>query len=226
MSQASKQVETRESMNLVALMISMIVWIILLPILGRDPWPKALLSLAFFGMIAAAIQASAPGRRQRNFMLGIVAVLLITSLVGYLTETPRTDWMYMVAEWGAIFVLFVTPVWLSLHVLKARHVTLNMVFGALCAYFILGILWALLYQEMHLLMPDSFTWSPGSQSSITYVYFSFTTLTTLGYGDISPQNAPVRILATMQAFIGQIYLVVLVARLVSLHITDAQKSEN
>jgi len=64
----------------------------------------------------------------------------------------------------------------------------------------------------------------GDQHTATAIYFSFVTLTTLGYGDITPVSMPARMLTTAEALIGQLYLVILVARLVGLHISTEMKS--
>jgi hypothetical protein len=87
-----------------------------------------------------------------------------------------------------------------------------------------GIAWAMAYSALDLLVPNSFTvqMNVGGQSSLTPFYFSFVTLTTLGYGDISPVKPFARILCIIEAIIGQLYLVVLVARLVSQHIAHSK----
>ena len=76
------------------------------------------------------------------------------------------------------------------------------------------------------LVPGPFrTAQEGTQTSAPMIYFSFVTLTTLGYGDIVPLSPAARALAMVEALLGQLYLTVLVARLVGLHITHSQQEE-
>lgn len=99
--------------------------------------------------------------------------------------------------------------------------------GAICVFLLLGIIWSFAYSLLELAVPGSFSGfdtgqDPGSESS--WLYFSFVTLTTLGYGDITPESATARTLAFMQAVVGQFYIAVLVAGLVSAYISDKQGS--
>ena len=99
--------------------------------------------------------------------------------------------------------------------------------GAICAYLLVGVTWALLFALIGDLDPGAFRWPSlhGEQvteaSFSTYTYFSFVTLTTLGYGDVSPVSEIARRLALLEALLGQIYLAVLVARLVGLHLSQS-----
>lgn len=120
------------------------------------------------------------------------------------------------------------------HVLKDKLVTTDTIFGSLCVYLLIGFIWALIYSFLEFAKPGSFqfnqsltaqlqTGNRGAHifSELYYlIYFSFATLTTLGYGDIVPASAWTRVFSAMEAIMGQLYLVVLVARLVGLHITQ------
>ena len=108
--------------------------------------------------------------------------------------------------------------------LEQEVVDRETIFGALCAYLFMGMSWAVLYAVVVGLWPGAIHFPEGGEADFqSLVYFSFTTLTTLGYGDIAPRLAPVRMLAVLEALIGQIYLVVVVARLVSSHMGGTSK---
>jgi hypothetical protein len=101
----------------------------------------------------------------------------------------------------------------------------NRLVGAICVFLLLGIIWSLAYSLVELAVPGSFSGfgageDPGSETS--WLYFSFVTLTTLGYGDITPESATARTLAFLQAVVGQFYIAVLVAGLVSAYISEKQ----
>ena len=99
-------------------------------------------------------------------------------------------------------------------------------FGQLSSlYLLLGVLWAIIYAMLEQLSSGSFQGlsEPLTQGwSTDWLYFSFVTMTTLGYGDITPTSAASRALVTLQAICGQFYLTVLVAWLVGLHIAHTR----
>jgi voltage-gated potassium channel len=112
-----------------------------------------------------------------------------------------------------------------------QPVTLNMIYASLCVYLLLGVLWANVYSLMGVIEPNSFAFALdvgrgaermrfGAGYSVYPIYYSFVTLSTLGYGDIVPASSAARMFAATEAITGQLYLAVLVARLVGLHISQ------
>jgi len=104
-------------------------------------------------------------------------------------------------------------------------VDLNKVMGSLCVYLLIGIAWAELYQLLHGYDPGSFAGieqQEGHALSWRFLYFSFVTLTTLGYGDVLPLTIYAQTLTAMETVIGQFYLAVLVAALVSAYLSDVR----
>jgi len=112
------------------------------------------------------------------------------------------------------------------YVLGNRYVDRDMLAAALCIYGAAIVLWAVLYSLINLVDPQAFAFPNrpddafrfGADASSSALYFSFITITTLGYGDIVPESDAARLLAAFEAFAGQIYLAILIARLVGLHI--------
>jgi len=110
-------------------------------------------------------------------------------------------------------------------VVVGTEINTNRLVGAVCVFLMMGVIWAFAYSMLELLAPGSFqgvTESPQAAWDSGWLYFSFVTLTTLGYGDILPVSAVARMLAFMQAIAGQFYLAVLVAGLVSAYISQKQ----
>ncbi|HXV61623.1 MAG TPA: ion channel [Vicinamibacteria bacterium] len=116
-------------------------------------------------------------------------------------------------------------------VLGSRRVTMNTVYGAACAYLLIGLLWAGLYRFVFWVdpgafrMPESISGNP-QELVDSLGYFSYVTLTTLGYGDITPVKPIARALAVVEAVIGQLYVGILIARMVGLHIASATASRS
>lgn len=104
------------------------------------------------------------------------------------------------------------------------------IFGAVCAYLLLGFLFSSVYVFIALVDPDAFTYSEVLASNLqstprgqsVFTYFSFVTMSTLGYGDISPVSAAARSCAWIQAVIGQLYLAIAIAALVGVHIAQGR----
>lgn len=125
---------------------------------------------------------------------------------------------------------FAFLIWLILHDLfdKMRP-TADRVYGAIAAYFFIALLFALLYAHVALTEPGAFTVSKSLSSAESggplslFTYFSFVTITTLGYGDITPISQSARVLAWFEALVGQLYLAVMIGGLVATHISESQR---
>lgn len=114
-------------------------------------------------------------------------------------------------------------------IIQHQRITIDSLFGAICGYFLIGFTWAFFYMLIKVIYPDSF---PAHMLSGTihdrtqhFFYFSFTTLTTLGYGDILPLANISRTFAWLEAVCGQIYLAVWISQLVGLRIAQEIKQE-
>ncbi len=104
---------------------------------------------------------------------------------------------------------------------KERRVDLNLINGAISVYLLIGVCFAHFYALVFNLDPGSFRGiEEGVATGTSFVYFSFVTLTTLGYGDITPLTRWGGSIAILEAVVGQLYLTVLVARLVGMHISQ------
>jgi hypothetical protein len=111
---------------------------------------------------------------------------------------------------------------------KSDSVSRDTISAALIGYLLLILFWANLYFFLELLYPNSFTVTHEAILSDPSIlrYFSFVTITTLGYGDIAPITSQARSLAVSEAFIGQMYVAVLIARLVGIHTAQALEKKN
>jgi Ion channel len=103
------------------------------------------------------------------------------------------------------------------HLTQRRTTTLTTLSGAVAIYLLVGLSFADLYMFLAQLAGTPFFAQPGPHGSVAYVYFSFTTLTTVGFGDLSAGTDPGRMLAVMEALLGQLYLVTVVAFIVASH---------
>ena len=115
--------------------------------------------------------------------------------------------------------------------LRAQRVTSDTILGGICVYLLLGMLWMSTYGLVEIVRPGSFLLGgvPLGEAGTELdrfryaeiLYFSFVTLTTVGYGDVTPASAAARSLAVGEAIVGQLYLAIFVARLMGLHLVHA-----
>jgi hypothetical protein len=196
--------------------------------------PTGLAPLTILLTLAAAyaVWNIAPHRAMVICAAGFVLALLgIGSLLTHRQRVP--DFAHLFAQ--ALFLLFVTGTILRA-VFRARLVDGNILCGAACVYLLFGALWGYSYAMLEVVNHASFTIvEPSTETGIDLydepgwlIYFSYTTLTTVGFGDILPANAFARSLAVLEAVVGQIMLVVMLARLVGLHVahTTAHPSKH
>jgi hypothetical protein len=133
---------------------------------------------------------------------------------------------------GLVFIyLGILLAVVSVQVFRSGPVTAHRICGAVAVYFLLGVMWALLYQLLLLLDPGAFQF-PGSIATNqplviqkTLTYFSFVTLTTVGYGDITPVHPAAKLLVMYEALIGQLYPAIILARLVSLQLVPPKEGD-
>jgi len=122
---------------------------------------------------------------------------------------------------AALFFGFTTFTIIS-HLFKEKRVTLDLIIGAVCGYFLIGLMWAFLFSLLQTVQPGSFSSGRADVIDInSLIYFSFVTLCTIGYGDITPLTTQARFLAILEAVMGQMYLAVNIAALVAIRISQS-----
>jgi hypothetical protein len=166
---------------------------------------------------------------RRTIVRVVAGSVAFTAIVlRWLTHVRPTQ---AIMRWSSLasFVFMVTLTMVILYkvFMDDRPVTTHRVVGAVAAYILFGITWSVLYGFLDQVLPNAFNlpqasgdYGPARQE--VFAYYSFITLTTVGYGDISPTHDISRMFAVMEALVGQLYPATLLARLVSLAITQKQ----
>jgi hypothetical protein len=169
--------------------------------------------------------ASAFSRDRRTFFAALVIVLpaLLLEVSSHLLSSEPIEIVKRVVF--ALFLAYVLAIILS-HIFRERNVTEDLITGAVCAYFLIGMLWTFGFYFVELAREGSFNIAKTSRHDVgSFLYYSFVTLTTLGYGDIVPLTSPARSLAVLEAVTGQLYLTVTIARLVGVHTSQFRAGE-
>lgn len=203
------------------LLISLLVIFIVSPFIVPYYYGPAILNI-----IAAAVLLSATyavSRRRSFLVFGITFSIFSIAVTFWLAASP-SHWLIIVSHGSLMVLIMFFAIAILSYVLGVGRVTWDKIYGAVCAYLLLGYAWTFAYSVITEIQPDSFMsmTSPMPADVVGRVmhlrYFSFVTLATIGYGDIVPQTPAARTLALLEAIVGQFYLVALVGRLVGLHI--------
>jgi len=195
-------------------LFSALILMLATPVLLPDRFMEHVVPPLFTFLALAALVSVAT--RKRTLVIGILlgAPALLLQWIA-----PRDPSLMVNSLMGEIladlFLLWVTVAILA-HVLRARTVSTEVLFAVACVYLLLALIWSMAYGIADAFQPGTLTGSDLSGRGY-HTYFSFVTLTTLGYGDITPVTDAGRLLAILEATLGQLFLVIVVARLVGMH---------
>ena len=165
-------------------------------------------------ILAIGNAAGAEGPRARRIAAWVVVMIgasVALFLFGSLGRTPALILLFGLAVGGPVVI----GTHLYADVRAQRRVTVHSMFGVLCIYLLLGLLFASLFGLVHELGDDAFFAQTNRATNTDLIYFSFSTMTTTGYGDLTAATSLGRALAVTEALVGQIYLVTVVALIVS-----------
>ena len=161
-----------------------------------------------------------------SFRIGsgvVVVVVVAVSLLGIWLDESGLYNLHLVI----LIVFYIWVTWLAIgQVLFSGPVDSNRIVGAICVYLLLGLIWALCYLLIAQLVPGAYNGleqAPWYENFSAVAYYSYVTLTTLGYGDISPVVPIARFLVYMEAITGVLYMAILVASLVGIRLSNIYK---
>jgi hypothetical protein len=198
---------------------------VVMPFLSEKEILSLIMRITWFFLLVTGIATLSKDRRQM-FLFAVVPLLLfIFSALQYII----TSEVLVIAEFImelAVFGLLIGMVLVK--VFENGPVTIHRVVGAIVVYMLIGNFWSQIYQFLYIQIPGSLQIpSAITESGVTtdvFLYFSYTTLTTTGYGDILPSHAATRTVVMIEQLIGVLYLAIFIGRLVSL-ITGARDTK-
>lgn len=206
------------------MLISMVAMFFIVPLIGDS---QSMID-EMFGWFSIAVLVSCLRAitQSRRFFMFMIFLTVVNVLLGGSEIMVKDESSHFLITVLLFKIFYFVLVFFSImrFVLNREPVTGDKICGAISAYLLMGIIWSFVYTIFHYNNPDCIlvpeAWlSTETINSYWAIYFSFTTLTTLGYGDITPQLPLAQSYAVMEAAIGQIFLAVIVARLIALHIT-------
>jgi len=170
--------------------------------------------LAFSALLIAGAVATS----ERRWIRFAVAVLVAAALlVRWVANAAPADSFAIGREASTLVTLLAFAAVVAAEVFRRGAVNHHRILGAVAVYLLIGLAWASACELLHVVHPGAFSGAlPAEPVPQTWIYYSFVTLTTMGYGDITPVHPVARSLAIAEAVIGQLYLAITLARLVSL----------
>lgn len=209
----------RGDWRLLAVIISFAVLIVGQPFTQGQALEQWFMRAAFSGVLVFSVMAVSAGRRAFALAIVLGAVTLAAEWAKLAVDDPMVEVASRVC-W-LLFLLFAIFSIAAREIFQGK-VTMATIYAATVVYLMLGLLWAMLYALSEFLAPGSLRVEDGAGSADALgvsqlLYYSFATLTTLGYGDITPAAAITRSLSTIEAILGVLYPAVIIARLVGMH---------
>jgi voltage-gated potassium channel len=156
---------------------------------------------------------------------GIIAVLgIAAATINFFLHIPEL----VLVNIGIMLVFSLASTWIAYrHMVLSGEIDINKIIGAICIYLLLGLNWAIFYLFINVSIPDSFNGLTATEIGNQIpelLYYSFVTMTTLGYGDLTPVKPLARTFAFLEAIVGQFYVAVLVAWLVGKYLSGKDQN--
>jgi voltage-gated potassium channel len=183
----------------------------------------------FFSLLIGAVMLLVLQERERRITaISLCVISILGFWIGYGMGGSGGRMLVVGSHLLAAFV-FALALYRIVRTVLVDQASGDAIFGAVCGYLLLGIIWSLFYSAVETASPGSFSLSTASKPSAVagrldrgvLSYYSFITLATVGYGDVTPSTPLARTLAWIEAITGQFYLAILVAGLVGIKVTQA-----
>ncbi len=211
----------RDDKGLMALLFCLVATLFVAPPLMKEGLLAPLVFDVFFGLVLVSGVAALSHRRGATVFAALVAGLAIAArLAVFFSPSPLVA---SASLWLGMLSLLLLTVLTLAQVFRGGPITTGRIAGSIAAYLLVGFTWAFAYELVLTHVPGAVRIAESGDPRLALVYFSFVTLTTVGYGDITPVAPIARSLAMCEALVGQLYPAILIARLVSMEISARER---
>jgi hypothetical protein len=190
------------------LLLMILVAILASAVFTGRKWGGVITAALLGGTLLYAMKTSRIGHRLRRIAYMVVPVLVASAILAVIVGGRLVPIVIAILVLAAIASIMT----------RARvhtTITVNTVFGALCLYLMIGLFYSALYPTIAQITGNPFFAQAGTRGSVDYMYFSYVTMSTVGYGDLTAAGNVGKMLAVSEALIGQMFLVTVVALVVS-----------
>lgn len=205
--------------SLAALLFFLVVYgFVVYPLVGEEAHCSVEGALSFTAVLLLGVMATTKRHSTRFFMTVLAALTFASHWLHFILQLHA---VHLISASASALFFGVLSCLITARVFRGGNINIFRIYGAIAVYLLLGIMWGELYIIIYLLEPNAFYFLPATQYGeppiSELIYFSFVSLTTMGYGDIVPIHPMARSLATLEGLVGQLYPAVLLARLVTLY---------
>lgn len=210
------------------LLLSLVLLMLLQPTVDTTVG-KHVMEVLFVAVLFTGLRAI---ELRKNLLRFEICLLLVSLVLNGLGAVTGNEVLFFLGIAGRVFFLVLVALIILADLFRGREVSGDKLAGAVCVYMLLAVIWAYLFLLIEVAVPGSFSFTQRhegmalwlSQEYFQFFYFSLVTITTVGYGDTSPVSTMAQTFATFEAMLGQVYLTILVARLVGMYL--AQKPDD
>ena len=207
------------------LLISLLSLILIIPLFEGIVELTTLHDIFITGIFLASLYAITRKGQSLRIAVGLLLPIVAGTWLTYFISIP---YLRLVGDFCSVLFFAFTIILILSSLLRQYEVTLDVIYGAVAVYLLMALMWAFMFDVIETLRPGSYqvTANPIHGTRVHFIYYSFVTITTVGYGDILPVSLTARAFSIVEMIVGQVYLVVLIARLVGINITQSMEKKS
>lgn len=204
------------------LIVLMVALVVLGPFIQGFIGLRFFMDLLFSIIFIATIYAAS---KKRNHIIIAVILVIPTILALWSEDIPISNTLVTIGHISGLILFAFAVILILIYIFSEQEVSRQTISAAVAVYLLIALMWTYIYRLIELLYPGSFAVAQSKllDAENIYLYFSLVTITTLGYGDITPIGRQAASLAVLEAITGQIYLVVVVAWFVGMYVSRKSK---
>ncbi|OKH40226.1 hypothetical protein NIES2119_03365 [[Phormidium ambiguum] IAM M-71] len=212
------------------LLFVQILVLLVFPFIQANPIVNFVFTVLFFliflGTLILTIAELEESKKIFRWYLILAFISLIFEVFGSLELINKGESMvsFTISNLILLFFLAISIQLIIREIFPSKNVTGDTIKGGVCIYLLLGLFWYNIYELIYLFNSNSFKGIVSSNSQADLLYFSYTTLTTVGYGDITPVINIARIFANLESIVGIIYPAIYISRLAGIYSNEQGKS--
>jgi len=215
----SIEVERSTGSRYSQLLFILLAFFLLSPFVEGSHSRFRLISLIFLSIVLFSLKTIDLKKAAFAICLWLAGLIFILEIAyGFFDQQHLRNTLSIITFAFYIFFLTLSIVLIARRMFSTTKVSMDTILGGISLYLLIGYLWTVLFHLIYHFDKSAF-YAGHSWRNLYITYFSFTTLTTTGYGDVYPVNKFAMALANLEAITGQMYLTIFVARMVGLHIT-------
>lgn len=202
------------------LFISLIALLVIYPFLENVHYLRTVFSAILTAVFISAIYAISQKRHHALIAIFLALPALASTWVSHLHVNEA---LFLVGRVSMVMFYILVIVNILTFIFKQDEVSRDLIVGAAVVYLLMALMWSNLYIMLETLSPGSFALPDGQlqNSRYLFIYYSFVTITTLGYGDVTPLTSMASSASALEALVGQLYLIITVAFLVGVHVSQS-----